>query len=47
VIENTLDYIHMNPVKAGFVDTPEAWKYSSAGDYYGTSKGAIDLVYLR
>ncbi|MCR9132444.1 MAG: transposase [bacterium] len=28
-----LDYIHYNPVKAGFVDTPEHWRYSSARNY--------------
>ncbi len=30
-----LDYIHSNPVEAGFVTKPEEWKYSSAIDYYG------------
>jgi len=39
VIENDktlqikIDYIHNNPVKAGFVDQPEQWKYSSARNY--------------
>jgi REP element-mobilizing transposase RayT len=28
-----LDYIHMNPVKAGLVETPEQWLYSSARAY--------------
>jgi REP element-mobilizing transposase RayT len=28
-----LNYIHMNPVKAGFVDKPEDWVYSSARNY--------------
>ena len=28
-----VDYIHMNPVKAGLVDKPEKWKYSSARLY--------------
>lgn len=46
-MENTLDYIHMNPVKAGFTLSPEAWTYSSACDYYQTSKGLIDLVFLN
>jgi REP element-mobilizing transposase RayT len=26
-------YIHNNPVKAGFVNSPEDWKYSSASNY--------------
>ncbi len=30
-----LDYIHYNPVKAGFVKRPEHWKYSSAAQYSG------------
>ena len=28
-----MDYIHMNPVKAGFVKRPEQWIYSSASAY--------------
>ena len=45
-IDKTLEYIRLNPVAAGFVDTPEAWVYSSARDYSGLAKGAIELVYL-
>jgi len=41
-----LDYIHLNPVAAGFVDIPEAWIYSSARDYSGVSTGLIELTYL-
>ncbi len=29
-----LEYMHNNPVRAGFVEDPCAWKYSSAGYYY-------------
>ena len=28
-----LDYIHHNPVKRGYVDQPEHWRYSSARNY--------------
>ncbi len=28
-----MDYIHMNPVKAGLVDTADQWLYSSARAY--------------
>ena len=35
VISKYLDYIHYNPVRAGFVSMPEHWVYSSAGDYLG------------
>lgn len=45
-IEQTLDYIHLNPVAAGFVNVPEAWTYSSARDYAGIAKGPIELIYL-
>ena len=28
-----LEYMHLNPVKKGFVKLPEYWKYSSASNY--------------
>ena len=28
-----INYIHNNPVEAGFVEYPDQWKYSSAGNY--------------
>jgi len=33
VFEQKLNYIHFNPVKKGFVEKPEHWKYSSASNY--------------
>lgn len=39
MMEQRLDYIHYNPVEAGFVDDPCAWLHSSAGDYSGVRKG--------
>ena len=33
VIKQKLDYIHNNPIKAGFVTRPEDWKYSSARNF--------------
>ena len=30
-----INYIHQNPVKRGYVDRPEHWRYSSARDYEG------------
>jgi REP element-mobilizing transposase RayT len=30
-----VEYIHYNPVKAGFVDVPNDWRYSSARNYAG------------
>lgn len=43
MMQQRLNYIHNNPVKAGFVDDPCAWLHSSARDYYGVGKGRIDL----
>lgn len=45
LIEQRLDYIHNNPVKAGFVETPSDWLYSSARDYEGR-KGLLDIFHL-
>ena len=33
VIDQKIDYIHNNPVVAGFVTNPVDWKYSSARNY--------------
>jgi hypothetical protein len=30
-----INYIHQNPVKRGYVDKAEHWRYSSARDYQG------------
>ncbi len=35
VMGQKLDYIHYNPVKRGYVDRPEHWRYSSARNYLG------------
>ncbi|MEX0663017.1 MAG: transposase [Balneolaceae bacterium] len=45
-INQKLNYIHMNPVKAGFVNKPEHWMYSSASDYCG-EKGFLDVELIR
>ncbi|MEO6837730.1 MAG: transposase [Ginsengibacter sp.] len=42
MFDKILDYIHLNPVMAGFVTKPEDWKYSSARDFCG-KKGLIEL----
>jgi REP element-mobilizing transposase RayT len=41
-----LNYIHLNPVRAFLVEKEEEYLYSSCGDYYGTRKGLLDLVFL-
>jgi putative transposase len=35
------DYIHYNPVKAGLVDDPTDWEFSSARDYAGLRNGKL------
>jgi len=42
VMRQKLDYIHMNPVKRGYVDKPEDWRYSSARNYAGL-EGLIEV----
>ncbi|MCG6201392.1 REP-associated tyrosine transposase [Psychromonas antarctica] len=37
-----IEYIHHNPVKRGFVDLPEHWRYSSARDYQGEA-GLLEI----
>lgn len=44
MVRKTLDYIHINPVKRGYVDCAEQWRYSSARIYAGESgEHDIDL----
>jgi len=45
VIEQKADYLHDNPVVAGFVNEAWHWKFSSAIDYSG-GKGLIEIDYL-
>lgn len=35
MMRQKIDYIHHNPVKRGYVDVAEHWRYSSARDYAG------------
>ena len=44
VIDQKVDYIHFNPVEAGFVTEPHHWKYSSAIDY-SDGKGLLEIDY--
>ncbi len=46
VMQQKVDYIHYNPVKAGFVDEPHHWAYSSARDYIG-QKGMLNLKIIE
>ena len=40
MMTGTIEYIHYNPVKRGYVDKPEHWRYSSGRDYIGL-KGLV------
>jgi len=42
LMREKLDYIHANPVKRGYVDEPEHWRYSSARNYAG-GVGLIEI----
>ena len=40
-----LEYTHHNPVRRGYVDYPEQWRYSSCRQYLG-AKGLVPIVSL-
>jgi hypothetical protein len=42
MMRQKIDYIHFNPVKRGYVDFPEHWRYSSARNYAGMA-GILDV----
>ncbi len=42
IMREKLDYIHQNPVKRGYVEKAEHWRYSSAGFYEGGA-GLIEV----
>ena len=49
MLRNTINYIHWNPVKAGLVETPEDYPYSSARIWAGMesdSRISTDLLML-
>ncbi|TCD26348.1 transposase [Pedobacter psychrodurus] len=47
ILDQRLNYIHQNPVKAGFVEKEEDWINSSASDYYQIRKGQVDLIIIE
>jgi len=42
MMRQKVEYIHQNPVKRGYVDQPEHWRYSSARNYAGQD-GLLDV----
>ena len=43
MMQQKVDYIHNNPVRRGYVDQPEHWRYSSARNYAGM-KGLLPIL---
>ncbi|MCX2738711.1 REP-associated tyrosine transposase [Pontibacter anaerobius] len=46
MLEQRLEYLHQNSVKAGFVEEPEQWYYSSARDY-AEEKGRLEVILIE
>ena len=46
MMQQKLDYIHNNPVEAGFVFRPEEYIYSSGLDYSG-GNGLLDIMLIQ
>lgn len=46
IMEQKLNYIHQNPVEAGWVDQAEDYLYSSARDYAGL-KGLLPILFIE
>jgi REP element-mobilizing transposase RayT len=44
-VAQKINYVHNNPVQAGYVSKPEDYKYSSAMDYAG-EKGLLDDIVI-
>jgi REP element-mobilizing transposase RayT len=42
-IQQKVEYVHNNPVRAGIVDSPEEYKYSSAGAY-ADKDGLLEII---
>ena len=45
-VQQRLNYIHNNPVVAGFVDDPATWIWSSCSSYHKGIKDRIELIYI-
>ncbi|WP_143961264.1 REP-associated tyrosine transposase [Litoribacter populi] len=43
-MDSKINYIHMNPVRAGIVEKEEEYLYSSCGEFYGLRKSLIELA---
>ncbi len=43
VLNQKIAYIHNNPVRRGYVDAPEHWRYSSARNYYLDDHSVMEI----
>jgi REP element-mobilizing transposase RayT len=43
MMEQKVEYVHLNPVKRGYVDDPVHWRYSSARNYAGLP-GLMEVI---
>ncbi|MGO9119018.1 MAG: REP-associated tyrosine transposase [Desulfomonilaceae bacterium] len=46
LLKDRIEYIHNNPVKRGYVECPEHWRYSSAAQYAGLD-GVVPIDILE
>lgn len=46
IFDQKINYLHWNPVSAGFVTEPWHWLYSSAVDFFTDKKGLLDIIKL-
>jgi putative transposase len=46
LLEQKLNYLHLNPVEAGFAREPQDYPYSSAIDYAG-GKGMVNVILIE
>jgi hypothetical protein len=42
-LRQKLDYIHLNPCRAGLAKRPEDWPWSSGKDYYTHQRGFLPV----
>ena len=47
MIYQRLEYVHNNPVEAGFIDDPRAWIWSSCAAYEKGVEGKLDLIFIE
>ncbi|GMV99170.1 MAG: hypothetical protein AMXMBFR84_03090 [Candidatus Hydrogenedentota bacterium] len=47
MLNQKVDYVHNNPVRRGYVDLPEHWRYSSARNYYLDDHSVMEIDSLH